>query len=340
MSLKASYSKMHDTFFLLFIVILLATVFDFINGFHDSANAIATSVSTRVLSPKAAVFMAAVLNLLGALSGTAVAKTVGAGLVDVSSVTQVTVISALLSAIIWDLITWYLGLPTSSSHAILSGVVGAAIATAGVGVILSKGVYKVLTGLFFSPIVGFILGLMLMLLLIKIFRSSAPAMVNKLFSRLQIVSAAYMAFSHGSNDAQKTMGIITMALVSFYKLPDFHVPLWVIILCAATMAFGTAAGGWRIIKTLGVRLVSLKPIHGFAAETSAATIIEIASRIGLPLSTTHVISSTIMGVGSSKRLSAVRWGIGGNIVIAWVLTLPACSVLAWLICKFLSLFLK
>lgn len=340
MSLKASYSKMHDTFFLLFIVILLAIIFDFINGFHDTANAIATSVSTRVLSPKAAVFMAAVLNLLGALSGTAVAKTVGAGLVDASSVTQVTVISALLSAIIWDLITWYLGLPTSSSHAILSGLVGAAIATAGIKVILSKGVYKVLTGLFFSPIVGFILGLMLMLLLIKIFRSSAPAMVNKLFSRLQIVSAAYMAFSHGSNDAQKTMGIITMALVSFYKLPDFHVPLWVIILCAATMAFGTAAGGWRVIKTLGVRLVSLKPIHGFAAETSAATIIEIASRIGLPLSTTHVISSTIMGVGSSKRLSAVRWGIGGNIVIAWVLTLPACSVLAWLICKFLSLFLK
>lgn len=340
MSLRASYSKMHDTFFLLFIVILLATIFDFINGFHDTANAIATSVSTRVLSPKAAVFMAAVLNLLGALSGTAVAKTVGAGIVDASSVTQITVISALLSAIIWDLITWYLGLPTSSSHAILSGVVGAAIATAGIGVILSKGVYKVFIGLFFSPIVGFILGLMLMLLLIKIFRSSAPAMVNKLFSRLQIVSAAYMAFSHGSNDAQKTMGIITMALVSFYKLPDFHVPLWVIILCAATMAFGTAAGGWRVIKTLGVRLVNLKPIHGFAAETSAATIIEIASRIGLPLSTTHVISSTIMGVGSSKRLSAVRWGIGGNIVIAWVLTLPACSVLAWLICKFLSLFLK
>lgn len=340
MSLKALYSKMHDTFFLLFIVILLATIFDFINGFHDTANAIATSVSTRVLSPKAAVFMAAVLNLLGALSGTAVAKTVGAGLVDASSVTQVTVISALLSAIIWDLITWYIGLPTSSSHAILSGMVGAAIATAGIRVILSKGVYKVITGLFFSPIVGFILGLLLMLLLIKIFRSSAPAMVNKLFSRLQIVSAAYMAFSHGSNDAQKTMGIITMALVSFYKLPDFHVPLWVIILCAATMAFGTAAGGWRVIKTLGVRLVNLKPIHGFAAETSAATIIEIASRIGLPLSTTHVISSTIMGVGSSKRLSAVRWGIGGNIVIAWVLTLPACSVLAWLICKLLSLFLK
>lgn len=340
MSLKASYSKMHDTFFLLVIVILLATIFDFINGFHDTANAIATSVSTRVLSPKVAVFMAAVLNLLGALSGTAVAKTVGAGLVDASSVTQVTVISALLSAIIWDLITWYLGLPTSSSHAILSGLVGAAIATAGIRVILSKGVYKVLTGLFFSPIVGFILGLMLMLLLIKIFRSSAPAMVNKLFSRLQIVSAAYMAFSHGSNDAQKTMGIITMALVSFYKLPDFHVPLWVIILCAATMAFGTATGGWRVIKTLGVRLVNLKPIHGFAAETSAATIIELASRFGLPLSTTHVISSTIMGVGSSKRLSAVKWGIGGNIVIAWVLTLPACSVLAWLTCKLLSLFLK
>lgn len=331
---------MHDTFLLLVSVIILATIFDFINGFHDTANAIATSVSTRVLSPRAAVFMAVALNLLGALSGTAVAKMVGSGLVEAASITQITIISALLSAIIWDLITWYLGLPTSSSHAILSGVVGAAIATSGARVIMSKGVYKVLIGLFFSPILGFILGLILMLLLIKIFRGSAPALVTKLFSRLQIVSAAYMAFSHGSNDAQKTMGIITMALVSYYKLPDFHVPLWVIMLCAATMAFGTAAGGWKIIKTLGVRLVHLKPIHGFAAEMSAATIIEVASRIGLPLSTTHVISSTIMGVGSSKRLSAVRWGIGGNIVIAWILTLPACSVLAWLVCKFLSLFLK
>jgi len=324
---------MHDTYFLLICVIVLAIIFDFINGFHDTANAIATSVSTRVLSPKVAVTMAAILNMVGALSGTAVAKTVGVGLVETASVTQVTVVSALLAAILWDLITWYFGLPTSSSHAILSGLVGAAIATAGTGVIIKKGVYKVLVGLIFSPVVGLILGFLLMLFLVWIFKRSSPSLVRNLFNRLQIVSAAYMAFSHGSNDAQKTMGIITIALISYYKLPSFSVPYWVIIVCAVAMALGTAVGGWRIIKTLGVRLVNLKPIHGFAAEASAATIIEVASRIGLPLSTTHIISSTIMGVGASKRLSAVRWGVGGNIIIAWILTLPACALLAWAICK-------
>jgi len=328
---------MHDTFFLLLCVIVLAVIFDFINGFHDTANAIATSVSTRVLSPKVAVSMAAVLNMVGALTGTAVAKTVGAGLVEASCITQITIISALIAAIVWDMLTWYLGLPTSSSHAILSGVVGAAIATAGTNVIIQKGVYKVLLGLIFSPLIGFILGFFLMLLLMWLFSRSTPSLVSNLFGRLQIISAAYMAFSHGSNDAQKTMGIITMALVSYYNLPEFHVPMWVIILCATAMAFGTAAGGWRIIKTLGIRLVHLKPINGFAAETSAATVIEIASRIGLPLSTTHVISSTIMGVGASKRLSAVKWIVGGNIILAWIITLPACSLLAWLICKVLNL---
>jgi len=324
---------MHDSYFLLFCVIILALIFDFINGFHDTANAIATSVSTRVLSPKVAVSMAAILNMVGALSGTAVAKTVGAGLVEPFCITQVTVISALVAAIVWDITTWYLGLPTSSSHAILSGVVGAGIATAGTGVIIQKGVYKVLTGLILSPLIGFILSLLLMSFLLWLFGRSTPTLVSNLFGRLQILSAAYMAFSHGSNDAQKTMGIITMALVSYYKLPEFHIPLWVIFLCATAMALGTAFGGWRIIKTLGMRLVQLRPIHGFAAETSAATVIEIASRIGLPLSTTHVISSTIMGVGASKRLSAVKWGIGGNIVLAWILTLPVCALLAWAICK-------
>lgn len=328
---------MHDTFFLLLCVIVLAVIFDFINGFHDTANAIATSVSTRVLSPKVAVSMAAVLNMVGALTGTAVAKTVGAGLVEASCITQITIISALIAAIVWDILTWYLGLPTSSSHAILSGVVGAAIATAGTNVIIQKGVYKVLMGLIFSPLIGFILGFFLMLLLMWLFSRSTPSLVSNLFGRLQIISAAYMAFSHGSNDAQKTMGIITMALVSYYNLPEFHVPMWVIILCATAMAFGTAVGGWRIIKTLGIRLVHLKPINGFAAETAAATIIEVASRIGLPLSTTHVISSTIMGVGASKRLSAVKWIVGGNIILAWIITLPACSLLAWLICKVLNL---
>jgi PiT family inorganic phosphate transporter len=328
---------MPESFFLLVCVIVLALIFDFINGFHDTANAIATSVSTRVLSPKIAVLMAAVLNMAGALSGTAVAKTVGAGLVQAVSITQVTVISALLAAIIWDLITWYFGLPTSSSHAILSGLVGAALATSGFEVIMVKGVYKILGGLLLSPLIGFILSISLMSFLMWLFRKSTPTLVSSLFGRLQIVSAAYMAFSHGSNDAQKTMGIITMALVSYYQLTDFHVPYWVIILCATAMAFGTAAGGWRIIKTLGVRLVQLRPIHGFAAETAAATVIEVASRIGLPLSTTHVISSTIMGVGASKRLSAVRWGVGGNIVLAWVITIPACIVLAWITCTILHL---
>lgn len=324
---------MHETYFLLVTVIVLAVIFDFINGFHDTANAIATSVSTRVLSPRTAVVMAAILNMVGALSGTAVARTVGAGIVEAVGITQVTIVSALLSAIIWDLITWYFGLPTSSSHALISSIVGAAIATAGTGVVISTGVYKVFLGLILSPLIALVLGYLCMMLLLRIFRHSSPSTVNSIFNRLQIVSAAYMAFSHGSNDAQKTMGIIAMALVSYYKLPDFNVPFWVIILCAAAMAMGTAVGGWRIIKTLGVRLVHLRPIHGFAAEAAAATLIELASRIGLPLSTTHVISSTIMGVGASKRLSAVRWGIGGNIVMAWVLTIPSCGFLAWGLCK-------
>ena len=328
---------MHDTYFLLVCVIVLATIFDFINGFHDTANAIATSVSTRVLTPRAAVSMAAILNLVGALTGTAVAKTVGVGLVETATITQLTVVAALFSAIIWDLITWYFGLPTSSSHALLASILGAAVATAGVDVIIQKGVYKVLLGLIISPIVGLLLGYLLMRLLMWLFGRSPIAFVNSFFNKAQIVSAAYMAFSHGNNDAQKTMGIITMALVSYYNLPDFDVPLWTMLLCASAMALGTALGGWRIIKTLGMRLVNLQPIHGFAAEASAGTVIEIASRIGLPLSTTHIISSTILGVGSTKRASAVRWGIAKNIVMAWILTLPMCAIFAWLIYKFLFL---
>jgi PiT family inorganic phosphate transporter len=328
---------MPESYLLLLCVIILALIFDFINGFHDTATAIATSVSTRALTPKAAVIMATILNLVGALSGTAVAKTVGSGLVETGSITQITVISALIAAIAWDIITWYLGLPTSSSHALLASVVGAAVATAGVSVIIQKGILKVLTALVVSPLIGFVLSYVLMIVLNWGFKKSTPSLVNYLFGRLQILSAAYMAFSHGSNDAQKTMGIITMALVSYYQLPQFSVPLWVMIACAAAMAFGTAFGGWKIMKTLGIRLVQLRPIHGFAAQTSAATIIEIASRIGLPLSTTHVISSTIMGVGASKRFSAVRWGVGGNIVLAWIITIPACVILAWVTCTILHL---
>ena len=324
---------MHNSFFLLACVIVASVIFDFINGFHDTANAIATSVSTRVLSPKKAVAMAAVLNLAGAASGTAVAETVGAGLVDAGSVTQLTVLSALLAAIIWDLITWYYGLPTSSSHAVLSSLVGAAVATSGTGVVIGAGVFKILIGLVVSPIVGLILGYFIMEFLSRYFCNHSPSSVNNIFTRCQILSAAYMAFSHGSNDAQKTMGIITMALISFYHLPTFNVPLWVILVCAVSMAMGTAVGGWRIIKTLGTKLAQLRPINGFAAETAAATVIEVASRMGLPLSTTHVITSSIMGVGASKRLKSVRWIMGGNIIAAWIITIPACVTLAWFICR-------
>lgn len=322
---------MPESFILLIIVVVLAVGFDFINGFHDTANAIATSVSTRVIPPTVAIIMAAVLNFVGALSGTAVAKTVGSGIVSPESVTQLTIVATLISAIVWDLITWYYGIPTSSSHALMASIVGAGLATGGLEVLVWSGLEKVTLALIFSPIIGFGAGYLLMIILFRIFHSTAPASVSNIFRNLQVASAAYMAFSHGSNDAQKTMGIITMALVSYYSLTDFTVPIWVILLCATAMGLGTAAGGWRIIKTMGSKIVRLQPIHGFAAETAAGTVIEIATRFGLPLSTTHVISSTIMGVGSSRRLSAVRWGVARNIVMAWVITLPICTIMAWAI---------
>jgi len=330
---------MHDQSLTLFLIIALAIGFDFMNGFHDSANAIATSVSTRVLSPRQAVIMAAVLNMVGALTGTAVAKTVGSGILDPSVVTQQVIISALISAIIWDIFTWYLALPTSSSHALIASLIGAGIATGGsVKGLKWGGIEKVLIGLVCSPLVGFVIGLAMMVGLFWLLRRTSPSVVSKRFKKWQILSAAFMAYSHGSNDAQKTMGIITMALVSSGHLTTFDVPTWVIIVCGITMAAGTAGGGWRIIRTLGMKLAHLKPVHGFAAETAAATVIEVASRLGFPLSTTHVISSTIMGVGASKRFSAVKWGVGGSIVVAWVITLPACAALAWVLCRLMMWF--
>lgn len=322
-------------FLTLLLIFALALVFDFINGFHDAANAIATVVSTRVLAPRTAILMAGILNFVGALSGTAVAKTVGAGLAQPESVTQVTIVAALLSAIIWNLLTWYYAIPSSSSHALIAGVVGAALATGGPGVLIWSGLEKVLLALLVSPVLGFVVGLALMIGLLWAFRRATPVAVGGIFRNLQVLSAAFMAFSHGSNDAQKTMGIMTMSLVVYGALTDFAVPVWVMVLAAVSMGLGTAAGGWRIIRTVGHKLVALQPIHGFAAETSAATVIEIASRLGFPLSTTHVISATILGVGSSKRLSAVRWGVAGNIVFAWVLTLPACAFMGWI---FVTLF--
>ena len=316
---------------LLIVVIGLAVLFDYINGFHDTANAIATSVSTRALKPAQAILLSASANFVGALTGTAVAKTIASGL----AVTppghdgQVIVAAALIGAIVWNLITWRLGIPSSSSHALIGGLLGAVFVASGIEAIKMDGVRdKVLIPLVLSPILGITIGFIMMVVLLNVFRRAHPRRINERFRRLQVVSAAYMAFSHGSNDAQKTMGIMTLALFGAGLLPTSDIPLWVIILAASAISFGTAAGGWRIIRTMGQRVVKLDPIHGFAAETTAATIIFGASHFGMPVSTTHVISSAIMGVGASDRFSAVRWGVAGNIVIAWILTLPASAFVA------------
>ena len=315
-------------FLVLVAIVALGLAFDFVNGFHDTANAIATSVATRVLSPGQAVSMAAVLNVVGALTGTAVASTVGRGIVPPEVATQQLVAAALISAIAWNLLTWWLAIPSSSSHALIFSIVGAGIAEAGVEAIQIGGITKTLQGLVFSPILGFLMALLLLMALLWIFARSRPLTVSRLFGRLQVVSAAYMAFSHGSNDAQKTMGVRTFALLTAGVIQQFEVPLWVKLAAAAAISLGTAAGGWRIIKTMGTRVVKLDPVHGFAAETTAATIIFGASQLGMPVSTTHVISSAIMGTGASDRIKAVRWGVARNIGTAWVLTLPASGLMA------------
>jgi PiT family inorganic phosphate transporter len=309
------------------LVVAAAVIFDFINGFHDTANAIATSVSTRVLTPMRAVAMAAVLNFVGALVSTEVAKTVGQGIVSPHTVTEAVILSGLIGAIAWNLLTWYWGLPSSSSHALVGGVIGAAVAYDGWAVLNLRGLGGIFGSLLASPLIGFFIGLAVMVMLLWTFRRAVPARINSHFRRLQVLSAAFMAFSHGTNDAQKSMGIITMALVTAGHLQTFVVPMWVKLVCAAAMGLGTAVGGWRVIQTIGMRIIRLQPIHGFAAETSAAAVIQTASHLGLPVSTTHVISSAIMGVGASKRLSAVRWGVAGDIVLAWVLTPPVAGVL-------------
>jgi PiT family inorganic phosphate transporter len=313
------------------VIIALGLAFDFVNGFHDTANAIATSVATRVLSPGQAVSMAAVLNVVGALTGTAVATTVGKGIVPPEVATQQLVAAALISAITWNLVTWRLAIPSSSSHALIFSIVGAGIAAAGVEAIQIDGLTKTLQGLALSPIFGFAGALLLLMALLWMFARARPLLVNRLFGRLQILSAAYMAYSHGGNDAQKTMGVLTMALASYYGWTgaQWQVPLPVILAAASAMGLGTALGGWRIVRTMGLRVVELRPIDGFAAETAAATVIEVASRLGIPVSTTHVISSSILGVGATRSLSAVRWGIAGRIISAWVVTIPACITLGF-----------
>ena len=314
---------------LLVTLIALAVVFDFINGFHDTANAVATVIATRVLRPWMAITMAAVLNFAGAMSGTEVARTVGSGIVT-GSLPLVAVTAALVGAIAWNLFTWYFGIPSSSSHALIGSLLGVGIASLGIGsVSWAVLVHKVALPLVLSPAVGFVFALLLMRLLIRVFGSMSPSRVGPIFRRSQIISAAFMAFSHGSNDAQKTMGIITLGLVSAGILPVFHVPTWVIGLSAAAMGAGTFAGGRRIIHTMGTRLAHLEPIHGFAAETAAATVIQASSRFGFPLSTTHVISSSILGAGSARRMNAVRWGVVRTMAGAWVLTIPVTAALGF-----------
>ncbi len=313
---------MDIVFITLIAVVVAALVFDYINGFHDTANAIATVVSTGVLPMRTAIIMAASMNLLGAFWGTEVANTI-AKMVHADVVSQVMVAAGLLGAIAWNLITWWFGIPSSSSHALLGGVLGAAIAKAGTQAIEIGNLTKTLKGLFLSPLVGFALGFIIMVLVTWIVRKMRPRSVNRAFRWLQMISAAGMALAHGKADAQKTMGIIVMALVSYGTLKaGDHPPLWVVLSCATAMALGTAAGGVRIIKTMGSKIIDLKPIHGFAAELSAATTIIVAATYGAPLSTTHVITSSIMGVGASQRVSAVRWGVTTKILWAWVLTIP------------------
>ena len=316
-------------------VIALAVVFDYINGFHDTANAIATSVATRALHPRHAILMAASFNFIGAFAGTAVATTIGAGLVDEQTTTQVVIAAALIGAITWNLITWYVGLPSSSSHALIGGLFGATLVAAGPSAFKPEGVVnKVLIPMVTSPAIGFVGAFVLMVALYWIFRRAPRRRTNNAFRRLQVGSAGFMAFSHGSNDAQKTMGIITLALFSAGLIETVTVPTWVIIVSASALSLGTAVGGWRIMHTMGQRVVKLEPVHGFAAETTAASVLFVTAHFGMPVSTTHVISSAIMGVGSARGVRGVRWGVARSILLAWVITIPAAgfvAAVAWIL---------
>lgn len=315
---------MHEISLLLILVIVAALAFDYINGFIDTANAIATVVSTRVLSPTAAIIMAACLNFAGALVTTHVAKTIAKGIVVPEEATMTLILAAVIGAIVWNLITWVYGIPSSASHALIGGLVGAALAKGGAAIVTWSGLLtKVVYPLIGSPIVGFIVAFILMRLITKYFRHRNPGRIGNVFRRLQLVSSAMMAFSHGQNDAQKAMGIMTLALFAGGIISEPEVPLWVIIAAASAMAAGTAAGGWRVIRTMGQKIVRLEPVHGFAAETAGTAVIMTASQFGMPISTTHAITSSIFGVGSSKRLSAVRWGMAKKIVAAWIITIPA-----------------
>lgn len=324
--------------FLIVGVVILALGFDYINGFHDTANAIATSVSTRALTPRVAVWMAAGLNFLGAMYSTGVAKTIGGDLVkSAQMVNQQVIIAALVGAIAWNLLTWWLGIPSSSSHALVGGVVGAVLVSKGLEGLKIEGIIKIVLSLIVSPVIAMITGLIIMIALFWIFSKMAPSNINSKFKRMQVLSAAMMSFSHGSNDAQKAMGIITLALVSSGYLSTLEVPVWVKMSAATAMGLGTAAGGWRIIKTMGGKIFKLEPISGFAADLNSALIIFGATLLHLPVSTTHVVSGSIMGVGTAKRVNAVRWGVAQQMLMAWVLTIPSTALVSAITYKLIAI---
>ena len=317
------------------IVIVLALAFDFINGFHDTANAIATSVSTRAISPTNAIIMAAVLNFLGAMVSTGVAKTIGGDIV-VGHIDQPIIIAGLVGAIIWNLLTWLIGLPSSSSHALIGGMIGGVLLSPlGADGLNMQGIGQIVIALVASPVVGGIIGFIIMSIMFRVFHGANPSKTNARFKKMQIITAATMAFSHGSNDAQKSMGIITLALVSGGVLTEFEVPDIVKILCATAMAVGTSVGGWSIIKTVGGKIFKLEPINGFAADLNSSIVVFTATLLHLPVSTTHVVSGSIMGVGAAKRINAVRWGVAQQMVMAWVLTIPCTAVMGALAYKVL-----
>jgi PiT family inorganic phosphate transporter len=326
----------------LWLVLLLAYLFEFANGWTDAPNSIATVVSTRVLRPHHAVIMAGVMNLVGALTGTAVAKTIAEGIVDPGYVTLTTIGAAVLAATIWALGAQYFGLPSSESHALVAALLGAGFAAGGLEALEWSGTRKSLIGLVTSPVGGFIAGFVLMIVVYRIFAHVRRSTVGRVFGKGQILSAGFMAFSHGTNDAQKTMGIITLAILLDEAGPggqvpaSFEIPVWVIVSAGIVIGLGTMVGGWRVVRTIGLRMTKLEPVHGFAAETGAAAVITGAARLGIPVSTTHAIGSAIMGVGATKRFSAVRWGVASQVVTAWILTWPSCMVMGYVLGKGLT----
>lgn len=325
---------------ILIVIIFLAIGFGLVNGFNDAANAIATVVGTRVLSPRNAILLAAIANLAGTLTGLEVAKTIGKGILLPDAITNLTVISALGAVIVWGSIATYLGLPVSITHGFVAGLAAAGTAAAGTQAVVWDKIAQVGSSVAIAPVLGFIGGFALMVIILWLFRRTSPTGVRTIFSRAQWLTAAFMAYSHGKNDGQMPIGVITMGMVIYTGNSGLwdNVPLWIILVSALAISSGTAVGGWRVIKTLGMRVTLLRPVHGFAAEASAATVIEVASHFGIPVSTTHCISSSIMGVGATRRLSAVRWGVAGNIITAWVLTFPICGALGYLFAKLLQLF--